>query len=308
MGWNKDENVASAEKLVRDAAAKGANIILLSELFEGVYWCQEQSGRFFDWAAPASPSHPLLARFSKLAAELGVVLPISFFERANNSYYNTVAVMDADGTCLGLYRKSHIPDGVGYEEKFYFTPGDTGFRVWNTKFGKIGIAICWDQWFVECARCMALLGAELIFYPTAIGSEPSDGDLDSRDHWQRVMQGHAAANLTPVIASNRVGVERLPPSPALPAGSQITFYGSSFITDEHGAKVVEANRVETCVITHTFDLDAVNETRRPWGIFRDRRPDLYGPIATMDGRTHQGVPLGTNVAPSVPLFRLEDVK
>jgi N-carbamoylputrescine amidase len=205
-----------------------------------------------------------------------VVLPFSFFERAGNVYFNSLAMIDADGSLLGVYRKSHIPEGPGYHEKYYFSPGDTGFRVWPTRFGVLGVGICWDQWFPEAARCMALMGAEALLYPTAIGSEPYDASLDSRDHWQRCMQGHAAANVMPLVASNRVGVER---------GQQyaMTFYGSSFIADPTGAKVAEADREGEAILTATFDLEAVRAQRHAWGVFRDRRPDLYAPILTLDG-------------------------
>ena len=210
-----------------------------------------------------------------LAAELGVVLPISFFEKGDSAYYNSLAMIDADGRVLALYRKSHIPEGPGYEEKFYFTPGDTGFKVWQTRFGRVGAAVCWDQWFPECARAMALAGAEMLLYPTAIGNEPQDASLDSREHWQRVMQGHAAANMMPVAASNRIGVERH-------EAATMTFYGSSFIADPTGKIVAEASRDRQGVMTATFDLDAIARQRRSWGLFRDRRPDLYG-ILTQPG-------------------------
>jgi N-carbamoylputrescine amidase len=220
--------------------------------------------------------NPVLARFSALARELGVVLPFSFFERAHNAYFNSLAMIDADGSLLGIYRKSHIPEGPGYHEKYYFSPGDTGFRVWKTRYGVLGVGICWDQWFPEAARCMALMGAEVLLYPTAIGSEPHDASIDSRDHWQRCMQGHAAANLMPLVASNRVGTER-------GQKYEMTFYGSSFIADPTGAKVVEADRSSETVITATFDLDAARAQRHAWGVFRDRRPELYAPILTLDG-------------------------
>ncbi len=218
-----------------------------------------------------------MARLADLARELGVVLPVSFFERANQVYYNSVVVIDADGRQLGLYRKSHIPDGPGYQEKYYFRPGDTGFRVWSTRFGRIGVGICWDQWFPEAARAMALAGADALFYPTAIGSEPQDASLDSRDHWQRVMQGHAGANLMPLVASNRIGVELEAPAPT-------NFYGSSFIAGPTGEKLAEAGRDGTGVLTATFDFARIRRQRDSWGVFRDRRPDLYGALATADGR------------------------
>jgi N-carbamoylputrescine amidase len=272
---HSSENVERAEHLVRQAAAKGAQVILLQELFETPYFCKDHWAPHFELARPLA-GHPVVTRFQALAAELGVVLPLSVFERANNAYYNSLAMIDADGDVLGVYRKSHIPEGPGYHEKFYFSPGDSGFRVWNTRHGTLGVGICWDQWFPESARCMALLGAEILFYPTAIGSEPHDPSIDSRDHWQRCMQGHAAANVMPLVASNRVGLEK---------GRQytMTFYGSSFIADSTGAKIAEAERSGEAVLTATFDLEKVRAQRHAWGVFRDRRPDLYGPILTLDG-------------------------
>jgi len=272
-------NMADAEKLVRSAAKEGANIILLQELFEGNYFCQKQKEQYINLAKTLE-ENPAINHFAKVARELNVVLPISFFEKYNNAYYNSVAVIDADGSILGIYRKSHIPDGPGYSEKFYFNPGDTGFVVFDTAFGRIGIGICWDQWFPECARVLALRGAELIFYPTAIGSEPQDATLISKDHWQICMQGHAAANLVPVIASNRVGVED-------EDDYSITFYGASFIADNKGQKVAEMDQTETGVITATFDLDELMFVRRSWGVFRDRRPELYEPILTLDGENYR---------------------
>ncbi|MFN8052277.1 MAG: N-carbamoylputrescine amidase [Acidimicrobiales bacterium] len=270
-------NVATADRLVRRAAAEGGQIILIPELFEGPYFCIDMDPAHFARALPID-GHPTVAHFRALAAELGVVLPISIYERANNATFNTVVIVDADGAELGIYRKSHIPDGVGYSEKFYFNPGDTGFRVWRTRHATIGVGICWDQWFPEGARAMSLLGAEVLMYPTAIGSEPPDPSWDSSGHWQRVMQGHAGANLTPLVAANRIGRE---------VGNggehEITFYGSSFIADPTGAKVAEAGRDEECVITSEFDLDEVRALRHSWGVFRDRRPDLYGPLTTLDG-------------------------
>jgi len=269
------ENLARAEHLVREAAGRGAQVILLQELFETPYFCKDHLASHFGLARPVS-GNSVLERFQGLARELGVVLPFSFFERANNAYFNSLAMIDADGALLGVYRKSHIPEGPGYHEKYYFSPGDTGFRVWQTRFGVLGVGICWDQWFPEAARCMALMGAEALLYPTAIGSEPHDASIDSRDHWQRCMQGHAAANVMPLIASNRVGVER---------GQQheMTFYGSSFIADPSGAKVAEADRDHEAILTATFDLEAVRAQRHAWGVFRDRRPELYAPILTLDG-------------------------
>ena len=275
MSEDRAENVEKGVAMVRRAAAEGANIILLPELFETHYFCQDQLPEWFEAARPAE-GNETLARFADLARELGVVLPVSFFERANNAYYNSLMVIDADGRELGLYRKSHIPDGPGYQEKFYFRPGDTGVKVWATRFGRIGIGICWDQWFPELARSMALQGAELLFYPTAIGSEPQDPTLDSRDHWQRVMQGHAGANLMPLIASNRVGGEKGQTGVA-------TFYGSSFIAGPTGEKLAEAGRDGEAVLTASFDLDKIRRQRNSWGVFRDRRPELYGAIATADG-------------------------
>jgi N-carbamoylputrescine amidase len=274
-GWDRDVNVSTAERLVRHAASEGAQIVLLQELFETPYFCQDQKQEFFALASPVE-DHPVLRRMSALAAELQVVLPVSFFERANNAYYNSLAMIDADGRNLGIYRKSHIPDGPGYQEKYYFNPGDTGFQVFKTRYATIGAAICWDQWFPESARCMALQGAEVLFYPTAIGSEPQDVGLDSRDHWQRVMQGHAGANLMPLVASNRIGVER-------GENSSITFYGSSFIAGPQGEKVVEAGRDKEAVLTASFDLDRLRAARASWGLFRDRRPELYRSILTLDG-------------------------
>ena len=268
-------NVATAERLVRAAAASGAQVILIPELFEGHYFCKDQLASELARALPIE-GHPTIEHFMKLAQELGVVLPISVYERANNTLFNTVAMIDADGSMLGIYRKSHIPDGPGYTEKYYFSPGDTGFQVWDTRFGNIGVGICWDQWFPEAARAMALMGAELLLYPTAIGSEPPNPTWDSSMHWQRVMQGHAGANLIPVIAANRTGRE-------VGVNNEITFYGSSFIADATGAKVAEADREEETVLTATFDLDAVRAMRLGWGVFRDRRPELYIPLITLDG-------------------------
>jgi N-carbamoylputrescine amidase len=268
-------NLDKAERAVREAARRGAQVVLLQELFETPYFCKDHLASHFELAREVS-DNPALQRFQDLARELGVVLPFSFFERAHNAYFNSLAMIDADGGLLGIYRKSHIPEGPGYHEKYYFSPGDTGFRVWKTRYGVLGVGICWDQWFPEAARCMALMGAEVLLYPTAIGSEPHDASIDSRDHWQRCMQGHAAANLMPLVASNRVGTER-------GQKYEMTFYGSSFIADPTGAKVAEADRSSEAVITATFDLDAVRAQRHAWGVFRDRRPDLYAPILTLDG-------------------------
>ncbi len=274
--WDRAANVARAESLVREAAGRGARMVLIQELFETPYFCKDQKKEHFALAHEVQ-DHPVIARLSALAAELKVVLPVSFFERANNAYYNSLVVLDADGANLGLYRKSHIPDGPGYQEKFYFNPGDTGFKVFRTRYGAIGAAICWDQWFPEAARAMALQGAEILFYPTAIGSEPQDATIDSKDHWQRTMQGHAAANLMPLVASNRIGQEE-------GESCALTFHGSSFIADPAGAKVAEAPRDAQAVITASFDLEEIRAARAAWGLFRDRRPDLYGPVATLDGK------------------------
>lgn len=268
-------NLASAERVVREAARRGARVILLQELFETPYFCKDHLASHFSLARPVD-GNPVLGRFQALARELEVVLPFSFFERANNAYFNSLAMIDADGRLLGVYRKSHIPEGPGYHEKYYFSPGDTGFRVWSTRYGVLGAGICWDQWFPEAARCMALQGAEVLLYPTAIGSEPHDASIDSRDHWQRCMQGHAATNLMPLVASNRIGVER-------GQKYQMTFYGSSFIAGPSGEKLVEADRDSEAVLTATVDLEAVRAQRHAWGVFRDRRPELYGPILTLDG-------------------------
>ena len=264
--WDREENLKKAESLVRQAAEKGANIILLQELFETPYFPQIQSFDYMNMCT-APEENPAVQRFCEVAKELSVVLPISFYEKAGNTGFNTLAIIDADGKILGYYRKTHIPDGLPYAEKFYFTPGDTGFKVWDTRYGKIGCGICWDQWFPESARCMALLGAELLFYPTAIGSEPILQN-DSQPHWMRCMQGHAAANIMPVIASNRIGTET-------EGDSSMTFYGSSFITDETGALAAEADRESEAVLTATFDLDAIARKRREWVVFRDRRPEMY---------------------------------
>ncbi len=274
-GEDREANIASAERLVRAAAAKGANVILIQELFESPYFCKEHQAAHFGLALPID-ANPAIERLSAVAAELGVVLPLSVFERAQNAYFNTLVMVDADGSQLGIYRKSHIPEGPGYHEKFYFSPGDTGFRVWHTRFGAIGVGVCWDQWFPECARAMALMGADLLMYPTAIGSEPHDATLDSRWHWQRTMQGHAAANVMPVIASNRIGTER-------GQSVEMTFYGHSFITDHTGEVVAQANDQDETILTATFDLEANRRYRHAWGVFRDRRPDLYSPLLTLDG-------------------------
>ena len=271
------ENIDHAERLVREAAAKGANIILLPELFERQYFCQERVYDYYDYAKSAD-DNDALKHFKSVAAELGVVLIVSFYEKDVNVLYNSCGVIDADGTLLGIYRKTHIPDDHFYQEKFYFTPGNTGFKVWDTKYGKIGVGICWDQWFSETARALAVNGAELLFFPTAIGSEPIlEGD--SAGHWRRAMQGHAASNVMPVIAANRYGLEEVKPSTANGGQeSALKFYGSSFITDHTGDIVESAGRDSDEVLVHEFDLDEIAAFRLSWGIFRDRRPDCYGDI------------------------------
>ena len=274
--WDRRANVEKAKSLVRAAAAKGANAILVQELFETPYFCQDQTADHYALAAPFE-GNKLIAEMAELAKSLNVVLPVSFFEKAGHAHFNSLAMIDADGAVMGRYRKSHIPDGPGYQEKFYFTPGDTGFKVWRTKFGTFGAGICWDQWFPESARVMALLGAEVLFYPTAIGSEPPPAPpVDSRDQWRRVMQGHAAASVMPLVSSNRIGTEKA-------RASEVTFYGSSFIADQTGAIVAELDREHEGVAVATFDLDEVAKARASWGLFRDRRPDLYGAIVSHDG-------------------------
>lgn len=274
--WDAPANIAKAKELVRKAAGQGANVILLQELFETPYFCQDQLADHFGLARPFA-DNPVIAEMAMLAKELGVVLPISFFEKAGHAHFNSLAMVDADGAVLGLYRKSHIPDGPGYQEKFYFTPGDTGFKVWKTKFGAIGCGICWDQWFPEAARAMALMGAEALLYPTAIGTEPPPAPpVDSRDHWRRVMQGHAGANYVPVVASNRIGTEK-------GQNGEMTFYGSSFIAGPTGEILSELGRTEEGVTTATFDLDEIARLRASWGLFRDRRPELYDTLKAHHG-------------------------
>lgn len=251
-----DENIRKAETLVREAAAQGAQIILLQELFETPYFCQKEKSDYYAYATELE-HNKAVNHFKAIAKELEVVLPISFYEKKNYARYNSLAVIDADGTVMGKYRKSHIPDGPGYEEKFYFNPGDTGFKVWNTRYAKIGVGVCWDQWYPEAARVMSLMGAEILFYPTAIGSEPQDGSIDSKDHWQTCMLGHAAANLIPVVASNRIGEE-------IDEDSSINFYGSSFIAGPQGNKIAEAGRDEQGVLVSEFDLDALEVGRIEW--------------------------------------------
>jgi len=269
------QNLQTAERMVRAAQARGAQVILLQELFETPYFCKDHDTKYFDLALPIA-ENPAVRRLQIVAQELQVVLPVSVFERAGNVFYNTLAMIDADGALMGTYRKSHIPESPGYHEKFYFAPGDTGFKVWNTRYGVIGVGICWDQWFPECARAMALQGADLLLYPTAIGAEPQDLTIDSQPHWQRTMQGHSAANIMPVLASNRIGVE---------PGKQWTvqYYGSSFITDHTGAVIQQADRTTEAILTASFDLNAIREYRRSWGVFRDRRPELYGVLFSLDG-------------------------
>ena len=276
MTWDLPANIAKAKTLVRRAAGQGAQIILLPELFETPYFCQDQSADHFALARPFE-ANPLIAEFAALAKELRVILPLSFFERAQNVYYNALAMIDDAGQVLGRYRKSHIPDGPGYQEKFYFHPGDTGFKVWQTRSGVVGAAICWDQWFPEGARIMALKGAEILFYPTAIGSEPPPAPpVDSRDHWRCVMQGHAAANYIPVVAANRTGTEK-------GEAGELRFYGSSFIAGPRGEIVAELGRDEEGIIMASFDLAEIAVLRSSWGLFRDRRPDLYRAILSADG-------------------------
>ncbi|RDU23781.1 N-carbamoylputrescine amidase [Anaerosacchariphilus polymeriproducens] len=274
---DRKENLDKAESMVRKAAKQGAEIILLPELFEYPYFCQEKRYEYYNHAQPVSENEAV-RRFIEVSKELNIVILVSFYERDGNRLFNSAAVIDADGTMLGVYRKTHIPDDHFYQEKFYFNPGDTGFKVWDTKFAKIGVGICWDQWFPETARCLALNGAELIFYPTAIGSEPIL-ETDSMPHWRRCMQGHAGANLVPVIAANRIGTEKIEPCKEN-AGqeSSLSFYGSSFITDETGEIVKEAARDKEEIILTSFDLDDVEEKRLSWGIFRDRRPKSYDTI------------------------------
>ena len=281
--WTIEDNLATAERLVRDAARQGANVVVCPELFMMPYFCLDQNVRHLRLAEPFA-GNARIARFAKLAGELGVVLPIGFFERAGNAAYNSVAIADADGSVLGVYRKTHIPDSPGYTEKFYFTPGDTGFRVWDTRFGRIGLGICWDQWYPETARSLALMGAELLCFPTIIGSEPFSREFDSAGHWQRTMQGHAAANMVPLVAANRIGTETgAGNGNDQQKGLTGVFYGSSFIADHTGAKVAEANRTDEAILLHTFDLDEIRDERQSWGFFRDRRPEMYRTLLTSDG-------------------------
>ncbi len=265
--WDLEANMEKITAAIREAAANGANVVVPQELFAAPYFCKKQESKYFELAEEFDNS-PLIQTMSKLAKELNVVIPVSYFEKAGNTFFNSLVMIDADGTILENYRKSHIPDGPGYSEKYYFSPGDTGFKVWNTKFGKFGAGICWDQWFPELARSLVLNGAEAIFYPTAIGTEPQDLSLDSRDHWQRTMQGHSAANLVPVVAANRVGVEK-------DDGVETTFYGSSFITDHTGGKLAEGPHEGETIVYAEIDLEATTKARHAWGLFRDRRPELY---------------------------------
>lgn len=267
FGHDMSVNIAKTEAFVREAARGGAQVVLPPELFQGIYFCTRQDPKWFETAYPAA-EHPCVLAMRKLARELGVVIPVSFFEKDGPRYYNSVAIADADGAILGVYRKSHIPDGPGYQEKYYFRPGDTGFKAWPTKAGTLGVGICWDQWFPEGARAMVLAGAEVLFYPTAIGSEPYDSSLDTHRQWQRVMLGHAVANAVPVVAANRVGVEDND-------GTQQKYYGHSFIADHRGEIVASLGEADEGVILHTFDLDETAGYRADWGFFRDRRPDLY---------------------------------
>jgi len=273
--WDIQSNIEKAINLIHKAADLGAEIILLQELFETPYFCIDTRNEHFDLAKTLS-DQPTIKKMQIIAKDRGVVLPISFFEKSGPVYFNSIVIIDADGSIIGHYRKSHIPDFPLYEEKFYFSPGDTGFRVFDTKFAKIGIGICWDQWFPEAARAMALMGAELLLYPTAIGSELDKPDLDSKNHWQNTMCGHAAANIMPVIASNRIGKESS-------NDLSMEFYGSSFISNHLGELVTEADRESEKIITHTFDLDLITQYRRDWGVFRDRRTDLYNKLLTLDG-------------------------
>ncbi len=276
--WDLNDNLDRAEQLVRDAAAQGARVILLQELFATPYFCIEQDHKHLALAEDYAHSR-VLQRFAALARELGVVLPLSWYEKAGNAFFNSLSVADADGRLLGVYRKTHIPNAVGYQEKEYFSPGDTGFRVWDTAFGRLGIGICWDQWFPETARSLALMGAEVLLFPTAIGSEPGAAAFDSRDHWQMTMRGHAAANLLPVVVANRIGREVATGDPGL----HMDFYGSSFISDHKGKLLAEADRETPGVLMRTLDLAAMREERLTWGIFRDRRPEMYGTLLSLDG-------------------------
>ena len=282
--WDRDGNVAKADRLVRQAAGQGAQVVLIPELFETPYFCAVQKSSFYDLAHPLN-GHPTVAHFRRLAADLGVVIPVSVYERAGMALFNSVVVIDADGKVAGHYRKSHIPQAVGYEEKYYFSPGDTGFKPIATAYGKLGIAICWDQWFPEAARALVLQGAEFLMYPTAIGTEPNEPSLDSMEHWRIVMRGHAGANMVPVVAANRIGLETTD-------DVSMTFYGSSFIADHQGALCAAADRTSEQVLVQRFDLERCRSYRQSWGCFRDRRPDLYGALITLDGQP-PGISQGT---------------
>jgi N-carbamoylputrescine amidase len=282
--WDREGNLAKADRLVRQAAAQGAQVVLLPELFETPYFCVVQKSSFYELALPLS-RHPTLAHFRGLAAELGIVIPVSVYERAGLALFNSVVVIDADGKIAGHYRKSHIPQTPGYEEKYYFSPGDTGFAPIATAYGMLGVAICWDQWFPEAARSLVLQGAEFLMYPTAIGSEPNDSNLDSMEHWRIVMRGHAGANMVPVVAANRIGLETTD-------GVSMTYYGSSFIADHLGALAVAADRTSEQVLVRKFDLDGCRAYRQNWGCFRDRRPDLYGALTTLEGQTANSTEIG----------------
>ena len=273
---NSKDNIDKAVNIIESAAKKGANVVLIQELFETQYFCKDQKEELFELAKPFE-DNPTIHLMSKVARDNNVVLPISFFEKANKAHFNTIAMIDSDGTIMGKYRKSHIPDGPGYQEKFYFNPGNTGFKVWDTKFCKVGVGICWDQWSSEAAKIMALKGAEVILYPTAIGGEPDNNDdFDSSDMWQRAMIGHAAVNQVPIVASNRIGSEE---------GYEISnfFYGRSFITDFTGEIKAEASRDKEEILIAKIDLDEAEGFRNSWGIFRDRRPDLYSALLDLDG-------------------------
>ena len=270
MSQDKESNISKAKNLVRKSAHNGAKIILLPELFEGLYFCKDMDNKYFSWAKPLE-NNELIKQFSDLAKELEVVILVSYFEKASDEYFNSLVVVDSNGTVMDNYRKTHIPDGPGYEEKFYFKPGDSGFKVYDTAYGKIGVGICWDQWFCETARALALMGAEIIFYPTAIGSEP-EIHLDSKEHWQRVQMGHSATNTVPVVVANRIGLE-------VGESCEITFYGSSFVTDYTGAKIAEASRDKEEVIYAEFDLEENAKQREYWGLLRDRRADCYSSLS-----------------------------
>ena len=276
--WDRQENIDNAIDMVREAAAAGANIVLLQELFETPYFCKDINEKYFELATKVS-ENPAVLQMQPIAKELGVVIPVSIFERANNAFFNTLVMIDADGEILGRYRKSHIPDSFGYTEKYYFSPGDTGIIVWNTRFCRLSVPVCWDQWFPETARIATLRGAELILYPTAIGSEPNSTDTAALRHWQRTQQGHAAANVIPIAAANRIGSEQ-------GESCDMRFFGSSFITDHRGEIVVEASEDKRQVLVSEIDLGEASRYRNLWNLFRDRRPDLYGPLMTLDGESN----------------------